>query len=208
MCRKNFGSQTPYRATTRLQLVHSDVCQLPHRARDGSWYFVTFLDDFSKYSVVYFIRNKSDVYHCFLHFIQTAERETGCKVQNLRTDNGGEYVSSLMKARCRTLGIKHIIGPPHTPQLNGVAERYNQTLLDRLKPALKSSPFHHDFWTDAAAHAVWTTNRAPTQTNTGFLTPFELYTGSQPNFRHVQTFGTPGHYCLPRADRGKLDDNS
>lgn len=113
-----------------------------------------------------------------------------------------------MKAQCRALGIKHTIGPPHTPQLNGVAERYNRTLLDRLKPALKNSPFQNDFWTDAAAHAVWTTNRAPIRTNAGYLTPFELYTGNKPSFRHVQVFGASGHYCLPRADRGKLDDNS
>lgn len=100
------------------------------------------------------------------------------------------------------------MGPPHTPQLNSVAERYNQTLLDRLKPALKGSPLHNEFWTDAAAHAVWTTNWAPTRTNAGFITPFEIYTGLKPSFRHVQVFGATGHYLIPRTDRGKLDDHA
>lgn len=105
MCCRNFGSRAPYRATSLLQVVHSDVCQLPHCARDGSRYFVTFLDDFSKFGTVYFIRNKSSVYHCFLHYMRQAKRETGCKIQHLRTDNGGEYVLLLMKTQCRALGI-------------------------------------------------------------------------------------------------------
>lgn len=118
MCRKDFGSRSAYQATRRLEVIHSDVCQMPHRARDGSRYFVTFIDDYSKYAVVYFISNKSNVIDCFLHFVRQAKRETGEKVQCLRSDNGGEYVSLRMKAECRALGIKQTVGPPHTPQLN------------------------------------------------------------------------------------------
>lgn len=50
-----FGSREKYKTTRRLHTIHSDVCQLSHQARDGSKYFVTFIDDSTKFGVVYFI---------------------------------------------------------------------------------------------------------------------------------------------------------
>lgn len=67
---------------------------------------------------------KSQVFDCFVHFTHTAERETGLKLVDLRSDKGGgAYISNRMKDWCRAHGIKPIMGPPHTPQLNGLAER-------------------------------------------------------------------------------------
>lgn len=89
-----------------------------------------------------------------------------------------------------------------------MAERYNCTLLSRLKPNLQDSPFHWQFWSDALEYAVWTTNQSPTRTNIGFKTPIEVYTGQPPSMRHAQVFGTLGHYLVPTADRRKLDSNT
>lgn len=100
------------------------------------------------------------------------------------------------------------MGPPHTPELNGVAERYNRTLLDRLKPSLKGSSLHREFWSDALDYAVWTTNRSPTRTNQGFKTPCEIYEGRPPSMRHAHIFGTKGIYLVPSANRKKLDDHT
>lgn len=72
--------------------MHSDVCQLSHTARDGSKYFVTFVDDYSKFSSVYFTTVKSQVFKCIQHFIRSTVRETGEKLMELRSDNGGEYI--------------------------------------------------------------------------------------------------------------------
>lgn len=208
MCRGRFGSREKYKATRRLHTIHSDVCQLSHQARDGSKYFVTFIDDFTKFGVVYFIHAKSQVFECLQHFVSSSERETGEKIVELRSDNGGEYISLRLKVYLRSLGIRHTMGPPHTPQLNGVAERYNRTLLQRMKPLLKDSPYHREFWTEALSYAVWTTNRSPTRTNDGFCTPYELYYGRLPSLKKARTSGAPGNYLIPSADRSKLGDNS
>lgn len=100
------------------------------------------------------------------------------------------------------------MGPPHTPQLIGVAERYNRTLLDRLKPSLKNSTLHRHFWSDALEYAVWTTNRSPTRTNVGFMTPYEVYHGKLPSMRHAHVFGSKGVYLIPSANCDKLDSNT
>lgn len=126
--------------------------------------------------MVYNIKLKSQVFDCFVHFTQLAERETGLKLVDLRSDNGGEYISNRMQVWCRNHGIKQTMGPPHPPQLNGIAERYNRTLLDRLKPSLKHSSLHQQFRSNALSYAVWTTNWSPTRTNQGQATPIKVYT--------------------------------
>lgn len=142
MTQRNFGSRTPYKSTHQLEIIHSDVCQLSQRSRDGACYFVTFIDDYSKFLTVYHIHHKYQVFECFKHFVRSTERETSDQIVELRSDNRGEYISRRMADWCRNMGIKQTMGPPHTPQLNGVAERYNRTLLDRLKPSLKHSHLH------------------------------------------------------------------
>lgn len=113
-----------------------------------------------------------------------------------------------MRDWCRANGIRQTMGPPHTPQLNGVAERYNRTLLDRLKPSLKQSSLNRQYWSDALSYAVWTTNRSPTRTNHGHKTPIEVYTGREPSMRHAHVFGAKGVYLIPAANRDKLDNHS
>lgn len=121
---------------------------------------------------------------------------------------GGEYLSNHMQDWCRNHGIKKTMGPPHTPQLNGIAERHNCTLLNRLKPSLKNSSLHQRHWSDALSYALWTINRSPTRTNQGHKTPVEVYSGRPPLMQHAHVFGAKGVYLLPAAKCGKLDNHS
>lgn len=208
MTRRRFGSRLKYRASRPLEIIHSDVCKLSHPSREGFHYFVSFINDFSKLAVVYRMKRKSQVYDCFIHYTRRMERESGRKIVDLRSENGGEYISQRMKDWCHHEGIRQTMGPPHTPQLNGVAERYNRTLLDRLKPSMKGSPLHQEFWSDALEYAVWTTNRSPTRTNDGFKTPYEVYYGELPSMRHAHVFGEKGVYLIPSASREKLRNHT
>ncbi|MCO5592489.1 hypothetical protein L7F22_046492 [Adiantum nelumboides] len=86
------------RATRKLQLVHSDVCgSMRTPSMGNSLYFVTFIDDFSRFCWVYPLKAKSDVFAIFQHYVSMVENETGCKVQTLRTNRGGEYMSGAFK---------------------------------------------------------------------------------------------------------------
>lgn len=190
-----------------MEIVHSDVCQLSHPSREGFCYFVSFVDDYSKHAVVYHIRMKSQVFDCCVHFTNSAERETGLRLVDLCRNNGGEYISHRMKDWCRLHGIKQTMGPPHTPQLNRLTERYNRTLLDRLKPSLKHSTLHCQHWSDALSYAVWT-KRSPTRTNHGYKTPIEVYTRAPPSMLHIHIFGAKCIYMIPLADCDKLDNHS
>lgn len=77
-----------------LELIHSDVCgPMKKAAYDGSLYFVTFTDDYSRASIVYCIKRKNKVTEKFKQFVAMAEALHGKRVAKFRADNGGEYGS-------------------------------------------------------------------------------------------------------------------
>ena len=122
------------RATEILQLVHTDV-NGPHRntGYDGSRYFLTFIDDFSKCTLIYTIKNKSEVYNCFLQYINLVQNLTGKKIKRLRCDNGKEYINNNVLNLIHEKGIYLEPCPPYVKQLNGTAERYNRTIMDTAR---------------------------------------------------------------------------
>lgn len=89
-------------------MVHSDVCgpmEVP--SIGGSRYFVTFIDDHSNCVVVFPIRLKSEAVECYLKFEKFSERQTGRKIRVLRSDRGGEYLSSSLTNHFEEKGIQH-----------------------------------------------------------------------------------------------------
>ena len=95
----------------------------------GSRYFVTFIDDYSRYTTVYMIKHKSQVIEKFKEFVLFAEKLTGKSVKRLKTDNGGEYTSNEFDQFCKQRGIEHEFTVPYTALQNGVAERKNRTII-------------------------------------------------------------------------------
>jgi len=104
--RKTRGSFPPNknaRSHRILELIHTDVCgPMPTSAYDGSRYFVTFTDNFSRASMVYCIQRKSETLDKFKEFVAMVETLHGCKIAKLKADNGGEYTvapaGTLLKA--------------------------------------------------------------------------------------------------------------
>ena len=122
-----------------LDLVYSDVCgPMKTKTLGGSLYFVTFIDDHSRKIWVYTLKTKDQVLDVFKQFHALVERQSGEKLKCIRTDNGGEY-SGPFDEYCRQHGIRHQKTPPKTPQLNGLAERMNRTLVERVRCLLSQS---------------------------------------------------------------------
>lgn len=95
------------RAIVPLELVHSDLMIFPTRSFSGAKYALTFIDDFSRRSWVYFLKYKSEVFATFKTFKDFVEKQSSHSIKNLRTDNGGEYVNQAFKDFCREQGILH-----------------------------------------------------------------------------------------------------
>ncbi|GKA11304.1 putative RNA-directed DNA polymerase, partial [Tanacetum coccineum] len=114
-----------------LDLVHTDVCG-PFRSatKDGKHYYVTFTDDFSRYGYVYLTKHKSDTFEEFKRYQNKVENQVGRKINELQSDRGGKYLSIEFFDHLKNCGIVLQLTPPRTPQLNGVPERRNITMLD------------------------------------------------------------------------------
>ena len=130
-------SRTPTTlATQKLELVHSDLGSIPTPSLGGANYYVTFTDDCTRFRWVYPMARKSDFEAIFYTWKARAEKEAGTSMQRLRTDNGGEFTSNSLKDHLQSRGIQHEKTPAYTPEMNGVAERINRTLVESAKAML------------------------------------------------------------------------
>jgi transposase InsO family protein len=201
-----FKEKSGRRATRVLELVHSDVCgPMEQNSLGGAMYFVTFIDDFSRKCYVYLLRKKSDVLRFFLEFLAMAERESGKKLKTLRTDNGGEF--QALAPTLRERGIKWETSAPYTPQQNGVAERFNRTIVEMSRSMLHHSGLPKTFWAEAVRTAVYIINVTPTTAMEG-KTPQEAWSGVKPSVAHMRTFGCMAHAHVPAQRRQKWDGKS
>ena len=105
----------------------------------GYHYWVTFIDDFSRFKAVYLLKRKSETFATFKQFKAWAENVTGQKLGCLRDDKGGEYMSREFEAFCIDHGIQRQHSAQNCPQQNGVAERANRTLEEGIRSMLHES---------------------------------------------------------------------
>lgn len=215
-----FGKQTrssfPRNKTPRskriLELVHTDVWgPLKTTAYDGSRYFVTFTDDYSRASMVYFMQHKSEVFEKFKEFVAMAEARHGKRLAKLRADNGGEYISNELKAYCKEKGIELSYTVPHHPEMNPIAERLNRTLEEKARTMLIASGTNTKFWNEAILTANYLKNRSPTSAigeQFKTKTPAEIWFGQKPVLSHLRIFGSECYNHIPAVKRSKMDAKS
>ena len=113
-------------------------------------YALTFIDDFSRYCSVYFLKHKSEVFDLFKVFRALFENQYGRKLKILRSENGGEYVNSNFIHYFEYVGIQmqHSI-PYNTPQQNGLAERKNISLKEMATCMMEAKYLPPKFWANS-----------------------------------------------------------
>ena len=123
----------------------------------GNKYGLVIVDDYSRFTWVFFVYDKSQVQEKVKIFVRRAQREFGLPIKKIRSDNGTEFKNTLVEEFLDDEGIKHEFSTPYTPQQNGVVERKNRTLLDMARTMLDEYKTSDLFWSDAintACHAI------------------------------------------------------
>lgn len=213
ICIKGKHSRHPFgksdsRATGLLQLIHTDLCgPMLVDSIGGSRYILTLIDDYSRKLFVIMIRRKSDAANKIKEFVNFVEKQTGKKVKAIRSDNGTEYINNNLAKFMLERGIEHQQTAPYTPEQNGLAERFNRTLVEKARCMLFDSGLDVKFWGEAVNTAAYIINRSPSKALAN-KTPEEMWTGKKPNLTNIRVFGCKAMMHIPKSKRAKFDPKS
>ncbi|OWB54148.1 hypothetical protein B5S27_g5803 [[Candida] boidinii] len=178
-------------STAPLQLLHADVAgPFPVPGLATERYFLTIVDDFTRWTHAVPMIHKSDTAGLIKDFIAKCETQFSSsrhRVVSIRTDNGGEFCSADLESFFRSKGITHQRTVPYNSYQNGVAERKHRTLEEKVRTLLVSSGLPDSFWAEALQTAVFLINRLPPTSSR--TSPFELWYGFAPDLSVLRPFG-------------------
>ncbi|KAI5738346.1 hypothetical protein M8J77_005748 [Diaphorina citri] len=194
MTRNSFGIRKS--ASKILEIIHTDLCgPISPTSNEGHKYFLTFIDGYSHFTMVYPIQEKSQVFEKFKEYYNLVSNMFGEKILKLRCDNGGEYVSREFQNFCKNEGIIMDYTVPYTPQQNGTAERMNRTLTEKMRAMISQSGIPKEMWHETLITATYLLNRSPTTSNV--LTPAEFWYKSKPDLSNLKIFGCAAFSLVP-----------
>ncbi|PKU75744.1 Retrovirus-related Pol polyprotein from transposon TNT 1-94 [Dendrobium catenatum] len=196
------------RAKSPLELVHTDVWgPAPIISTQGYKFFVIFIDDCSRYTWLFPIIHKSDVFGIFKNFITLIENQTKYKIKALRSDGGKEFINQQMLSLIQSKGIQLQSSCPYTPEQNGVSERKNRHIMETTRSLIHKASVSAEYWPEACTTAAYLINRMPSS-NTSNKSPLQLMFNILPDYAHLRTFGCECFPLLPKHSRTKLQPKS
>jgi histone deacetylase 1/2 len=169
-----------------MDLVFSDVWGPAPTSVGRHEYYVSFIDDYSKFTWIYLLRRKSEVFQCFLDFHKLAKRQFNRKIRAVQTNWGGEYQS--LNSFFKHIGVDHNVLCPHAHQQNGSAERKHRHIVEIGLTLLAHALVPLKFWDEAFLTVVFLINRIPSKVIND-QSPFERLFGHPPDYSFLRTFG-------------------
>jgi transposase InsO family protein len=130
-----------------LELIHSDICEMNSVLIEGGQrYFMTMIDNASRYCYVYLLKTKDETLNYFKTYKAEVENQLEKKIKRFMSDRGGEYFSNEFDLFCAEYGIIHERTSPYSPQSNGVDKRKNRTLTDLINSMLETARLSKAWW--------------------------------------------------------------
>nr|GEZ64018.1 retrovirus-related Pol polyprotein from transposon TNT 1-94 [Tanacetum cinerariifolium] len=201
---KHHKYKTAFASNMPLYLLHMDLCG-PMRVQsiNGKRYVLVFVDDYSRYTWVFFLHSKDEASEVIISFIKKTQVNLQLQVQRVRTDNGTEFKNNTLAKFFDEVGITQQCFAARTPQQNGVMERRNRTLVKAARTMLTFANLPSLIWTEALATACFTQNRSIIHKRFD-KTPYELINKRKPNIKFFRVFGCICYLFNDYEDVGKL----
>jgi transposase InsO family protein len=173
-----------------LELLHMDLFgPVAYLSIGGSKYGLVIVDDFSRFTWVFFLRR--------------AQNEFEFKMKKIRSDNGSEFKNLQVEEYLEEEDIKHEFSAHYTPQQNGVVERKNRTLIDMARTMLGEFKTPERFWSEAVNTACHAINRL--YLHRLLKKPsYELLTGNKPNVSYFHVFGSKCYILVKKGRNFKF----
>ena len=177
------------RATKFGEEIHTDLWgPAPIATKGGKKYYITFTDDMSRLTHLYLLRAKSDAFTTYKEYEAWCKTQLDAKIKVLHSDRGGEYLDKEFTLYLKKQGVNQKLTVHDTASQNGVAERRNRTIVERIHALLHASGLPKFLWGEAARHVVWLMNRTSTKAVDG-MTPYEAAFRRKPNLKDVREWG-------------------
>ena len=205
----HLSSRVNKRAYAPFDLVHSDVWDpCPVVSPIGFWYFVMFVNDYSRTTWIYLMKNRSELFSNFRALYAEIHTHFFVSVHNLRSNNAKEYLFEQFQSLMLQNDILHQTSCVDTPSQNGVAERKNRHLLETARTLLFQMHVHKHFWADTISTACFFINRMPSSV-LNWATPFQTLFPHKSLFPiEPQVFGCTCFVRDVRLHVSKLDHKS
>jgi transposase InsO family protein len=164
-----------------LEMLYMDLFgPIAYISIGGNKYGIVIVDDYSRFTWVFFLQDKSEPQEVLKKFLRRTQNEFDVKVNKIRSDNGTEFKNTQVEGFLDEEGIMHEFSAPYTPQQNGEAKKKNHTLIEMARTILEKYKTSDQFWAEEINTAYHETNRL-------YLhkllkkTFYELLTGNKPN---------------------------
>jgi transposase InsO family protein len=186
-----------------LELHHMDLFgPVAYLSIGGSKYGLVIVDDFSCFTWVFFLQDKSETQSTLKRFLRRAQNEFELKVKKISSDNGSEFKNLQVEEYLEEEGIKHEFSAPYTPQKNGVVERKNRTLINMARTMLEEYKTPERFWSEVVNTACHDINRL--YLHRLLKMSYELLTGNKPNVSYFCVFGSKCYILVKRGRHSKF----
>ncbi|KAK1607177.1 hypothetical protein QYE76_030850 [Lolium multiflorum] len=179
-----------------LELLHVDLFgPVTHASLGAKKHCLVIVDDYSRYTWVYFLKTKDETQQIFIDFATEVQRQHNLLIMAIRSDNGSEFKNYTLNDFLSDEGIRHQYSAAYTPQQNGVAERKNRTLMDMARSMMAEYKSRYNFWAEAISTACHSSNRLYLRKGLN-KTPYEILTGNKPNISYFKVFGCKCFYQI------------
>jgi hypothetical protein len=189
-CLKAMSHQLPYPKSTSvshapLDLIFYGVWEPAPILVGRHTYYVSFIDDYSKYTWIHLLKKKSNAFQVFHDFQNLVERKFNKKIICVQSDWGGEY--EKLNSLFQRIGISHHVSCPHAHQQNGSAERKHRHIVEVGLVLLANASMPLKFWDEAFLTATYLINMLPSKV-IDFDTPTQCLLGETPNYSSLRVF--------------------
>uniref|UniRef100_T1IWL6 Endonuclease n=1 Tax=Strigamia maritima TaxID=126957 RepID=T1IWL6_STRMM len=199
--RAGFKSESLLVASEPLELLHMDLwgpCPVPSLGE--ARYLLCVVDDATRYTWIFPLRSKDQVFETYKKFHARIERSTGKKVNAIRTDRGEEFTSSEFEQFLTSLGVSMQRTNSYSPEMNGGAERVNRTVLNSIRAMFLGSGLPKPLWAELAITLVYLKNRYP-HSRLGNKIPYVLFWKRPVSLAHLKIPGSLAYVHVPKPSR-------
>jgi hypothetical protein len=189
------------------QLLHMDTVGPSWvRSMGDRWYVLIILDDYSRYSWLFFLESKDELFEHFRSLALRLNNEHPNCLKVIRSDNGTEFRNVSFDEFCLEHGINQQFSAPPIPQQNRVVERKDHTLVEMARMMLDEHMTRMCFWADAISTACYISNRILLHSILHLIL-FELRFARKPSISHLRLFGCK-YFVLKHGNLDKFGSHS